>query len=128
MYRLLFIPLIPLCSTTTTAINILVLMADDLGYNDVSWHNLDMISPNLQTLAEDGIILENHCVSMCSASRSAILTGYYPIHIGIQRGVMQQPKPVGLYTDDALMSEYWRDFRYRTHIVGKWHLGFCQED
>ena len=128
MYRLLFIPLIPLCSTTTTAINILVLMADDLSYHDGSWHNLDIISPNLQTLAEDGIILEKHCVSMCSASRSAILTGYYPIHIGIQRGVMQQQKPVGLYTDDTLMSEYWRDFRYRTHIVGKWHLGFCQED
>ena len=56
-----------------------------VGYNDVSWHNPDIISPNMENLAKDGIILESaYMQAMCTASRSALLTGYYPIHTGRQ--------------------------------------------
>ena len=65
--------------------NIVLIVADDLGYNDVSWHNPDIISPNLAKLAEKGIILENHYVQpICTPTRSALMTGYYPIHTGRQ--------------------------------------------
>ena len=65
--------------------NIIVIVPDDLGYNDVSWHNPDIIMPHIEKLARSGIILENHYVQpSCSPSRSAILTGYYPIHTGMQ--------------------------------------------
>ena len=56
-----------------------------VGYNDVSWHNSDILSPNLDKLAKSGIILENHYVQpICTPTRSALLTGYYPIHTGRQ--------------------------------------------
>lgn len=72
------------CQSAKTP-NILLIVADDLGYNDVSWHNPDIISPNLQKLAEKGIILENHYVQpICTPTRAALLTGYYPIHTGRQ--------------------------------------------
>ena len=56
-----------------------------LGFNDVSWHNPDIYSPNLESLANEGIILENHYVQpICTPTRAALMTGYYPIHTGRQ--------------------------------------------
>ena len=65
--------------------HIVLIVADDLGYNDVSWHNSDIISPNLAKLVENGITLENHYVQpICTPTRSALMTGLYPIHTGRQ--------------------------------------------
>ena len=51
----------------------------------MSWHNSDILSPNLDKLAKSGLILENHYVQpICTPTRSALLTGYYPIHTGRQ--------------------------------------------
>ena len=56
-----------------------------IGFNDVSWHNPDIYSPNLDSLANEGIILENHYVQpICTPTRAALMTGYYPIHTGRQ--------------------------------------------
>ena len=58
---------------------------DNAGFNDVSWHNSDILTPNLEELARSGLVLENaYMQPMCTASRSALLTGYYPIHTGRQ--------------------------------------------
>ena len=55
------------------------------GFNDVSWHNPDMITPNMEELAKKGVILESaYMQSLCTPSRAALLTGYYPIHTGRQ--------------------------------------------
>ncbi len=63
--------------------NILYIIADDLGYNDVSWHDPSVITPNLESLARGGLILEGSYVQpVCTPTRSAIMSGYYPIHIG----------------------------------------------
>ena len=56
--------------------NIIVIVADDLGYNDVSWHNSRVISPHMEELAQQGIILEQHySQALCSPTRGALLTG-----------------------------------------------------
>jgi len=111
------------------ATNILLVVADDLGYNDISWHNPDIISPNLDKLAKDGIILESHYVMhVCTPTRAALMTGYYPIHTGRQHSYIHAQEPKGLYTNFTLMAQYFKDIGYRTHMVGKWHLGFCHED
>ena len=56
--------------------NIVILLADDLGYNDVSWHNSDVVMPNLEKLARSGIILDSHYSQpSCTPSRGALLTG-----------------------------------------------------
>ncbi|XP_037071604.1 arylsulfatase J-like isoform X5 [Pollicipes pollicipes] len=55
------------------------------GYNDVSWHNPDIISPRLEQLAREGVILEqNYVLPLCTPSRSGLMTGRYPFHLGRQ--------------------------------------------
>ena len=109
--------------------NILLILADDLGYNDVSWHNPDIISPNLEALANNGTKLENAYVQpICSPTRSALMTGYYPYHLGRQSDVIRFQMPRGLFTNYTLMPQHLKHLGYSTHIVGKWHLGFCSEN
>jgi arylsulfatase A-like enzyme len=57
-------------SSASSPPNIVVILADDLGYNDVSWHNERIISPHLESLARDGLILENAYVQpICTPTR-----------------------------------------------------------
>ena len=64
LFSFLSLFLIFFCDFCKGAPNIVLILADDLGYNDVSWHNRDIISPNLEKLARNGIILENHYVQV----------------------------------------------------------------
>jgi len=109
-------------------LNVLFILADDLGYNDVSWHNADIISPNLEKLARSGVILENHYVQpICTPTRAALMTGYYPFHTGRQHSYIHAQEPVGLHVNFTIMPQFFKDLGYKTHAIGKWHLGFCHE-
>ena len=71
--------------------NIIFILADDLGYNDVSWHNPDMPTTALERLAEGGLTLEQaYSQQVCTPSRAALLTGKYPFHIGRQKAILEQ--------------------------------------
>lgn len=108
--------------------NVLFILSDDLGYNDVSWHNPDIKTPNLEKLAKAGIILENNYVQpLCTPTRAALMTGYYPIHTGRQHMFITPQAPLGLYTNFTLMPEFFKKLGYNTHLIGKWHLGHCNE-
>ena len=108
--------------------NILLIVADDLGYNDVSWHNPYIRTPNLEKLAKAGVILEqSYVLPVCTPTRSALVTGRYPIHTGRQHGVISPEEPRGLLTNLTILPEYLKMVNYSTHMVGKWHLGFCNK-
>ena len=81
--------------------NIVFILADDMGYNDVGYHNSDIKSPNIDQLARSGIQLEqNYVQPQCTPSRAALLTGMYPYHIGRQAGIIQpngNPDSVNAY-------------------------------
>ncbi|KAK8400719.1 hypothetical protein O3P69_002489 [Scylla paramamosain] len=105
--------------------NIMLIVADDLGYNDVPWHNPDIRAPELLRLARHGVVLENHYVlPVCSPSRAALLTGRYPFRYGKQASFTPL-SPTGLNTSLTLLPQHLQRLGYKTHLVGKWHLGHC---
>ena len=109
--------------------NILYILADDLGYGDVSWNNPSMITPNLERLARKGVILDQfYAQPKCSPSRAALLTGLFPYKTSMQRGAIGFFRPTGLPTILPSLPEVLREEGYSTHMVGKWHLGYCNTD
>ena len=54
-----------------------------------------------------------------------VFTGYYPWRIGMQRGAIERFQPDGLNTSLKILPEYLKEAGYKTHLVGKWHLGYC---
>ncbi|KAG7202809.1 hypothetical protein KM043_009967 [Ampulex compressa] len=106
--------------------NIIVIVADDLGWNDVGFHGADQIpTPNIDALAYNGVILQRHYVlPTCTPSRTAYLTGRYPIRAGMQGYPLRGAEPRGIPLEDTLLPEHLRNLGYATHLVGKWHVGY----
>lgn len=104
---------------TTTAPNILLIVADDLGYNDTSAINAGGLStPNLERLAHEGVTFRRHYAdATCTPSRVAIMTGRYPERSGF--------RPVGaeIPREFATIAELLRSAGYKTYLTGKWHAG-----
>ena len=124
---LTFLPLSLAVTAKPSRPNILYILADDLGYGDVSWNNPSMITPNLERLARKGVILDQfYSQPKCSPSRAALLTGLFPYKTSMQRGAIGFFRPTGLPTILPSLPELLREEGYSSHMVGKWHLGFCR--
>jgi len=107
-----------------------MIVADDLGWDDVSFHGSPQIpTPTLDGLANSGVILNNYYVSpMDSPSRAAFMTGKYALNLGLQHDTIHNKQPFGLPLKEKLMPEYLRQLGYSTHAVGKWQLGFFAKE
>ena len=108
--------------------NVIVMMADDLGYDDLSCYDSKRIkSPVLDKMASEGIRLTSFYAgaSVCSPSRMALMSGSYPTRVGWQGGVLGygMKKHTGLSTDVVTIAEAFKAGGYRTAISGKWHIG-----
>ena len=126
--RLLFLVCFGLISSQALAqkangpTNVLVLMADDLGWNGVSYHNPKMTTPALAKLAKEGVQLERfYGYPVCSPARSALLSGMMPRRFGVTDvvGPGQQGIPKGTPT----LASTLQKAGYATSLIGKWHLG-----
>ena len=70
-------------SATAPPPHILFVVADDLGWSDVGFHGSKIQTPNIDKLASEGVVLDNYYVlPICTPTRSALMTGRYPIHTG----------------------------------------------
>ena len=109
--------------------NIILILADDLGYADVGFHGSDIQTPNIDRLANEGVRLENFYVTpMCSPTRAGLLTGRYPIRFGMMRAVLPPQRHYGLDLEEDLLPEMLAraGYNYRG-AIGKWHLGKAEE-
>ena len=105
--------------------NIVLIFADDLGYADLGCFGSTTIrTPNIDSLARDGIKLTNFHVpqAVCSASRTALLSGCYPNRVGIL-GALGPNAKNGIKDAENLLPEYLKKLGYSTAKFGKWHLG-----
>jgi len=108
--------------------NVILIMADDLGYRDLSSYGHPSIrTPVLDKLAAGGMRLTNfHAgASVCTPSRMALLTGAYPVRLGWTQGVagyLMGAKD-GMASEALTMAEIFHSEGYATGISGKWHIG-----
>ena len=121
------------CSTTTVdqpahgearkaRPNIVLILADDLGYGDLGYHGNPVVStPHIDRLATDSVRFTNfHVDPTCSPTRAALMTGRHSLRTGVWLTVLGRSL---LPAREVTMAERLRDHGYRTVIFGKWHLG-----
>lgn len=114
---------------TPTRPNILVILADDLGYGDVHCYNPDrgkIPTPHLDKLAAEGMrFTDGHSSSgVCSPSRYTLLTGRYHWRTRLQNGIVGMYGEPLIAPDRLTIAGLAKQHGYRTAIVGKWHLGW----
>ena len=107
--------------------NIILILADDLGYGDLGSYNVKSLipTPNLDKLASEGISFTNaYCpVSVCSPSRYALMTGTYPFRSWKKSGVLSNYEPSMIDDGQLTLPKMLQQAGYATAGFGKWHLG-----
>jgi arylsulfatase A-like enzyme len=108
--------------------NIVIILADDLGYGEAGCYGGDIPTPQIDSLAQRGVRFTNAYVTapFCAASRAALLTGRYQTRFGFEFnpiGEQNADPEIGLPVDQQTMGDVLREAGYATALVGKWHLG-----
>ena len=105
--------------------NIVLIVADDLGWNSVGYHGGWIDTPHIDRLAQQGVSLERFYVSpMCSPTRVGLMTGRYPMRLGMARTVVRPWIRRGLPPEEVTLPEALAQAGYRHRgAFGKWHLG-----
>ncbi len=123
--------LLGLTASATERPNIILILADDLGYGDVGFHGSTQIpTPNLDRLAASGVVCTQAYVSapVCSPSRAGLLTGRNQVEFGFDNN-LDRTQPgfdgefAGLPVGERTIADRLRAAGYVTGLVGKWHLG-----
>ena len=105
--------------------NIVILLADDLGRADLGYAGSDIRTPNIDQLVSTGVRLDRfYACPVCSPTRAGLMTGRWPIRVGIMRTVIPPWSSYGLPTEERTLPEGLAEAGYaRRGIFGKWHLG-----
>jgi len=125
---LLLLPVVFYPVVATAAPNLIVIMADDLGYSDVGFNGCkDIPTPNIDSIASNGVRCTNGYVSysVCGPSRAGFITGRYQQRFGFERNPQYKPNDpdMGLTRKEKTIAELLAPVGYHSGIIGKWHLG-----
>jgi len=114
-----------------SAPNIVLIMADDLGYGDLSGYgNTTILTPNLDKMAREGMKFTDFHSNgaVCSPTRAALLTGKYQQRVGIEGVVTAKShRNVGLALNEVTFADAMKQEGYVTGMMGKWHLGYPEK-
>ena len=106
--------------------NIVLILADDLGYGDLGSYGATLIkTPNMDRLASAGVRLTQFYASgnVCTPSRAGLLTGRYPIRSGLAYKTLSIGDKRGLKPEELTLAKALKAYGYKTALIGKWHLG-----
>ena len=130
MRNILFIILILCfsCKKNNDLPNIVLILTDDLGYNDVGFNgSTEIMTPNIDSIANNGVLFTDGYVSypVCGPSRAGLMTGRYQDTFGFGKNPLFAPKDpnMGLTLSEQTMADMLKLSNYTTLAVGKWHLG-----
>jgi arylsulfatase A-like enzyme len=125
---LFVLALAPFAASAADMPNILVIVADDLGYADIGVHGgKDVPTPNIDALAASGLRCTNGYVSApyCSPSRAGFLTGRYQNRFGHEFNPhVGEEGRLGLPLDERTIANHLHDAGYAASLIGKWHQGY----
>lgn len=115
--------------------NIVVILADDMGYSDIGCYGGEINTPALDKLAENGLRFTSfYNAGRCCPTRASLLTGQYPHDAGMGHMVSYADEPIVpgpyqgfLHTDQPTLAEVLRAAGYGTYMAGKWHVGERQQ-
>jgi arylsulfatase B len=109
--------------------NIIVMVADDLGWSDVGFHgNTEIDTPSLDRIAAEGVQLDRfYTTPICSPTRAALMTGRDPMRLGVAYAVILPWQNNGIHPAETFLPELFLGAGYQTAMVGKWHLGHAQQ-
>jgi len=126
LFSILFIFSIPLINISAQQKpNVVFIVADDMGWADIGYHNAEIRSPNLDALAKTGVELNCHYVQpQCTPTRVALMTGQYPTRINYKNAQAHNEEAFPIGT--KIMPHMFKELGYKTAIMGKWHMG-CTE-
>ena len=131
-FWLIIVLLLGACQAAPELPNVVVILADDLGYGDIERYNPEskIPTPNLNRLADEGMRLTDaHSPSsVCSPTRYGLLTGRYAWRTTLERGVLSASSPSLIDTARLTLPRLFKNHGYTTGAVGKWHLGFGSRD
>ena len=135
LLRLAVSSIILACYLTAPAVaedkpNFIIIFTDDQGYNDLGCFGSKKIkTPNIDRMAAEGRRYTSFYVpcSVCSPSRSALLTGCYPKRVGMHKHVLFPKSNYGLNSKEHTIADHLKSIGYATACIGKWHLGHHPE-
>ena len=95
--------------------NIVIILADDLGWNDVSYHGSEIKTPNIDKLISSGVELDRFYVQpTCSPTRAELMTGKSAMRLGITRPISKNQK-LGLGLEEKILPQYLKELNYSTY-------------